>query len=80
MGIAGSQGDLPDGLSDDSPVQPLPQKYPASRLTQINSISPAVPFLRRGGSRSSRTRDGMRWTWMAPKTRALLADGEVVWS
>jgi len=34
----------------------------------------------RGGSRSSRTRGGMRWTRMALLTRALEADGEVVWS
>jgi hypothetical protein len=38
--------DLPDGLSGDMSVQPHLQKYSASRLTQINSISPAVPSLR----------------------------------
>jgi hypothetical protein len=38
------------------------------------------PVPQRGGSRSSRTRGGMRWTLMALKTNALEADGEVVWS
>ena len=32
---------------------------------------PCRPVPQRGGSRSSRTRGGMRWTWAAPKTRAL---------
>ena len=45
-----------------NPVQPLLQKYSASRFTQITSISPAVSSHSRGVSRSSRTRDGMRWT------------------
>jgi hypothetical protein len=34
----------------------------------------------RGGSRSSRTRGGMRWTLIAPLTNGAEADGEVVWS
>jgi hypothetical protein len=33
----------------------------------------------RGGSRSSRTRDGMRWTLMRCGRTAREADGEVVW-
>ena len=45
-----------------NPVQPPLQKYFCSRLTQITSISPAVPPHSRGVSRSSRTRVGMRWT------------------
>ena len=44
------------------------------------SISMSIPSHLRGGSRSSRTRDGMRWTRMVLLTRALEADGEVVWS
>jgi hypothetical protein len=43
-------------------VEPLFKKYFCSRLTQINSISLAVSSPRRGVSRSSRTRGGMRWT------------------
>jgi hypothetical protein len=39
----------------DLPVQPLFQKYFRSHLTQITSISPAVPARERGVSRSSRT-------------------------
>jgi hypothetical protein len=43
-------------------VQSCLQKYFRSRLTQIKSITRAVPSPTRGVSRSSRTRDGMRWT------------------
>jgi hypothetical protein len=52
------------------PVQPHCQKYSPSPLTQITSISPAVPPHMRGVSRSSRTRGGMRWTRMVLLTRA----------
>src|ERR1700737_601038 len=38
------------------------------------------PVPQRGGSRSSRTRGGMRWTLMARLTNCADADGEVVWS
>src|SRR5665647_157586 len=38
------------------------------------------PVPQRGDTRSSRPRDGMRWTRMVLKTSALEADGEVVWS
>jgi hypothetical protein len=40
----------------------------------------AVPFLMEGGSRSSRTRNGMRWTLRGTLTNVQQADGEVVWS
>jgi hypothetical protein len=53
------------------PVQSHLEKYFASPLTQISNTSPPVPSHRRGGSRSSRTRGGMRWTLMALSTRAL---------
>jgi hypothetical protein len=43
-------------------VQSCLQKYFCSRLTQIKSITRAVPTHRGGVSRSSRTRGGMRWT------------------
>jgi hypothetical protein len=52
----------PTGCSGSSAVQPLFQKNFPSRLTQINSISLDVPSLRGALARSSRTRDGMRWT------------------
>src|ERR1700736_5229215 len=38
------------------------------------------PVPKRGDTRSSRTRDGMRWTRMAPLTNALEGAGKVVWS
>jgi hypothetical protein len=44
----------PTGKSPN-PVQPPLQKYSASRLPQIKSISPAVPFPLRDVSRSSKT-------------------------
>jgi hypothetical protein len=54
----------------------LPSPVPSSEIfpfaaDQIKSISTAVPSHRGGGSRSSRTRDGMRWTRAALLTRAL---------
>ena len=42
--------DLPDGQIIEFPVQPLLQKYSASRSTQIRSISLAVPS-HRGAAR-----------------------------
>jgi hypothetical protein len=45
------------------PVQSLSQKYSCFRQTLITSISPPSRPGTRGVSRSSRTRDGMRWTW-----------------
>ena len=41
-------------------------------------LSPSC-LAKRGGSRSSRTSGGMRWTRAARQTSALLADGEAVW-
>jgi hypothetical protein len=43
-------------------------------------ITPAIPPGKRGGSRSSRTRGGMRWTQKLRLTSVADADGEVVWS
>ena len=69
------------GINLMLPVQPCQQKYFVSILTQITSVTAAVPSPCRGVSRSSRTRDGMRWTRVALLTRgAWLADGQVVWS
>jgi hypothetical protein len=62
------------------PVQSLHQKYFDSHPRQITCLSVAVSSHWRGGSRSSRTRGGMRWTRMALETKALEADGEAVWS
>ena len=47
--------DLPDGQITDLAVQPLREKYSASRSTQIKSIYPAILSRERGVSRSSRT-------------------------
>ena len=62
-------------------VQSHSQKYSRSLLTQITCISLAIPAHTEG--RFAIVTDvgqGMRWTQAAPKTRALPADGEVVWS
>ena len=56
--------DLPVGRSGDGPVQPPLQKYSAFPVGQIISTSSPRPVPQRGGSRSSRTRGGMRWTRM----------------
>ncbi len=42
---------------------PLRKNISSSHPTQITSLFAAVPSHLRGGSRSSRTRGGMRWTW-----------------
>ena len=39
------------------------EKYSDSSVAQISPINRTVPPDTRGGSRSSRTRRGMRWTW-----------------
>src|ERR1700730_10576481 len=61
-------------------VQSHCEKYSASRLTQITSKTHPVSSHSRGVSRSSRTRDGMRWTRTVPLTNGTEADGEVVWA
>jgi hypothetical protein len=71
---------LPDGQITGFLVQPLSQKYFCFRLTQITSHIFAVSSHLRGGSRSSRTRGGMRWTLEVPTTNGAEADGEDVWS
>ena len=75
---------LPDGqikrIIRQIKVQPLREKYSDFPKIQINSITHAVSSHLRGGSRSSRTRGGMRWTRMVLTTKAPEADGEVVWS
>ena len=43
-------------------VKPKNQKYSASLVAQITGMTPPVSPDERGGSRSSRTRGGMRWT------------------
>jgi hypothetical protein len=54
--------DLPDGLFLTWAVQSTLQKYFNFPATQISSIPTTVSSQTRGVSRSSRTRDGMRWT------------------
>ena len=56
------QNDLLKRINLICPVQSHLQKFSASPLTQIKSISLAVPPHLRGVSRSSRTRGWMRWT------------------
>src|SRR5882762_4501305 len=51
-------------------VKPRNQKYFCFRPTQISSLIRAGPSHKRGGSRSSRTRGGMRWTLAARETSA----------
>jgi hypothetical protein len=53
-------------------VQPVSKKYFCFSEMQIRGISRPVPSHSRGGSRSSRTRGGMRWTRVALLTRALI--------
>jgi hypothetical protein len=65
----------------ESHVQPLAQKYFHFPLPQITSPSIVIPHPQEG--RIAIVTDvgsGRRWTQAAPKTRALSADGEVVWS
>jgi len=52
----------PTGKSVQKSVQPCSQKYLAGAVGQINDLTPRVSPVTRGGSRSSRTRGGMRWT------------------
>jgi hypothetical protein len=47
--------------------------------TRRTQITHAVSSHLRGGSRSSRTRGGMRWMLAVPITNVAEADGEVVW-
>ena len=62
-------------------VCPLPFAKIFPFLSKANHfISRAVSSHSRGVSRSSRTRDGMRWTLMCCGRTARDADGEVVWS
>ena len=72
---------LPDGQISHLAVQPCLQKYSASPPTQINSRTSAIPSHTEG--RFAIVTDvgcGMRWTLTVLLTRALDADGEVVWS
>jgi hypothetical protein len=75
--ISGYLTDLPVG---QKPVQPHLQKYSDFPKPQITAIFPTVSSHSRGVSRSSWTRDGMRWTLIVPLTNGTKADGEVVWS
>lgn len=62
-------------------VQSLLQKYSAFPKTQISDMSLAVPAHPKGAfAIVTNAGRGMRWTRLVSKTRAPLADGEVVWS
>jgi len=73
------QSDLPGGLFGDTFVQPLPQKYSASPLTQITSKSFAIPSRERGVAHVTDVGCGMRWTLGGALTSGAQAGGEVVW-
>src|SRR5213075_1048050 len=51
-------------------VKPTNKKYFASVVGQISDLNPPVSPDKRGGSRSSRTRGGMRWTRRLRRTSA----------
>jgi hypothetical protein len=70
----------PTGKSPQNPVQPFAQKYSAFAVGQITDLTSPVSPDERGGSRSSRTRGGMRWTRKLRLTSVTRADGEAVWS
>jgi hypothetical protein len=62
-------------------VQPGLQKYIASPLAQINSISPAVSRSPRGADHDRHERwRGMRWTRVVSNDDDTNADGKAVWS
>src|ERR1700753_1297391 len=56
------------------------QKDFASRFARSSSRDETIPSQTRGVSRSSRTRDGVRWLRQRARRSAPAADGEVVWS
>ena len=66
--------------NQQKPVQPSCEKYSAFAVGQISDLNPPVSPDERGGSRSSRTCGGMRWTRMCRRRTARDAYGEVVWS
>jgi hypothetical protein len=70
----------PTGKSPQNPVQPFAQKYSAFAVGQITDLTSPVSPDERGGSRSSRTCGGMRWTRELRLTSVTRADGEAVWS
>ena len=61
---SGLQRQLPDGQISRCAVQPHLKKYFFFTPDPNHRHIIAVPSHLRGGSRSSRTRGGMRWTWM----------------
>jgi len=63
-------------LRQNNPTGKLSLNLSGKSPLQIRPVSPDE----RGGSRSSRTRGGMRWTGGLRLTSASRADGEAVWS
>jgi hypothetical protein len=76
-----ASGDLPDGQTCHSSVQPLPQKDSAFAVGQISFRSPPVPRHQEGRIAIVTTR-GQRNAVDAgrAKDERATADGEVVWS
>ena len=60
--VADTPPDLPDRLFGRLGVQPHLQKYSYFRLTQLTSISLAVPARERGVGHRHERWGGMRWT------------------
>jgi hypothetical protein len=52
--------------NQQNPVKPLLEKYSDLQNIQISCTYTPSRSLEGGGSRSSRTRNGMRWTWIRP--------------
>ena len=74
-----SEGDLPVRLSCKRRVQPLFEKFPASRFTQISFITPpSTPLEGRIAIVTDAGLDAMDAA--ALLTNSAKADGEVVWS
>ncbi len=73
------------GVYDFARNAPGATKQPGGQISaypvgQISALAPPVSPDERGGSRSSRTRGGMRWTRKLRLTSVTRADGEAVWS
>jgi hypothetical protein len=71
---------LPDGQITQKSVQPLAQKYSASPVGQIKTISPAVLSHSEGRLATSQDAGRDAVDAAARETGDAKADGEVVWS
>ena len=73
------QQNYPTGKSPGSPSSPSGKNILIFRSSKSAYIPPVSPD-ERGGSRSSRTRGGMRWTLELRLTSAARVDGKDAWS